>query len=118
MSGADWVIGRGLLGSAIAAGLDGEPFTSTVRWSDPEQSTHDLREGLERFVSTADGEWNIYWCAGRGVTSTPREALQVEAAVFENFLDTIAALPAEVRARGQVFLASSVAPLSRSALPS
>lgn len=105
---SDWVIGRGLLGSAIASQLEGAPFAADVRWGDPEQSRRDLRDGLARFVASVDGPWTVYWCAGRGVTSTPREVMLSEGAVFQDFLDAISELPPQVAERGCVFLASSV----------
>ncbi len=108
MATADWVIGRGLLGSAIASQLGSTPFAASVNWADRTASENDLRAGLESFIAGADGEWSIYWCAGRGVTSTPRERMLAEGAVFSAFLDTVAELPEDVRARGRVFLASSV----------
>lgn len=105
---SDWIIGRGLLGSAIIEQLPGEPFTAPVTWSDPDQSRRDLRDALARFITDVEGPWTIYWCAGRGVTSTPRETMLSEGAVFEDFLDAVAELPPDVRERGRVFLASSV----------
>lgn len=108
MPTSEWIIGRGLLGSAIISQLDDPVFTSPVTWSDPEQSRLDLRMGLARFIAGAEGRWSIYWCAGRGVTSTPREAMLAEAEVFRSFLDDISALPAHIIGRGQIFLASSV----------
>ncbi|MFJ3472244.1 NAD-dependent epimerase/dehydratase family protein [Microbacterium maritypicum] len=108
MATADWVIGRGLLGSAIASQLGDGVFAVSVNWADQDASQNDLRAGLARFIDGADDQWNIYWCAGRGVTSTPRDRMLAEGSVFSAFLDAVAELPAEVRARGRVFLASSV----------
>ncbi|MFK0241025.1 NAD-dependent epimerase/dehydratase family protein [Microbacterium sp. NPDC090281] len=108
MQSADWVIGRGLLGSAIASQLGSPAFAVSVNWADQLASENDLREGLARFVAGLEGEWSIYWCAGRGVTSTPRDRMLAEGAVFNAFLDAVAELPEEIRTRGRVFLASSV----------
>jgi len=105
---SDWVIGRGLLGSAIISQLPGAVFTAPVTWADPSQSRDDLRTGLVTFLEDTDVDWSIYWCAGRGVTSTPRDVMQSEAEVFRGFLDDVSALPPEVLARGRIFLASSV----------
>lgn len=105
---ARWVIGRGLLGSAIAAGRADEPFSVRVDWTEPDHAIADLTAGLTRFLAADPPEWEIYWCAGRGVTSTPPEVMASEARVFESFLDAIAALAPEVSARGRMFLASSV----------
>lgn len=108
MPTSEWIIGRGLLGSAIISQLGDAVFTTPVTWADAEQSRQDLRDGLARFLAGAEGRWSIYWCAGRGVTSTPREVMLSEAAVFRSFLDDIAALPRDVLDRGHLFLASSV----------
>lgn len=102
-----WVIGRGLLGNAIARSRADSPYTAPVRWSDAALSGDDLVAGLAEFMRTS-GPLEIYWCAGRGVTSTSREALDVEVAVFCSFVDAVAALDAEDRQRVQFFLASSV----------
>lgn len=108
MSTSDWIIGRGLLGSAIISQLDRSPFAASVRWGDPEQAQRDLREGLVRFMTAAEGPWTIYWSAGRGVTSTPRETMVSEGAVFQDFLNAVSELPPSLRDRGRIFLASSV----------
>ncbi|WP_311257718.1 NAD-dependent epimerase/dehydratase family protein [Microbacterium sp. WCS2018Hpa-9] len=108
MPTSEWIIGRGLLGSAIISQLEGPVFTTPVTWGDTEQSRQDLSEGLSRFIADTEGRWSIYWCAGRGVTSTPREVMLSEAEVFRGFLEDISALPGDVLARGHIFLASSV----------
>lgn len=108
MAATSWVIGRGLLGSAIINQLETQTFVASVNWSDPTASGRDLREALNRFLHDADGDWSIYWCAGRGVTSTPPEVMASERAVFEDFLDAFRTLPDSVTERGRLFLASSV----------
>jgi UDP-glucose 4-epimerase len=104
-----WVIGRGLLGSAVARARRDVPFRADVDWSAPERAIRDLTEALERFAAqTADSGCEIYWCAGRGVTSTPREQLDQEVAVFRAFLDRVEAVLGARAADVRVFLASSV----------
>lgn len=105
---ARWVIGRGLLGSAIAEICAEEPFSSPVPWLDSDRSIDELTASLHRFVGSAEADWEIYWCAGRGVTSTPSVAMATEVRVFEAFLSAIAAMPPDVVAGGRMFLASSV----------
>lgn len=102
-----WIIGRGLLGNAIARSRADLPHTVPISWSDAARSSEDLAAGLKEFMQTA-GPLEIYWCAGRGVTSTSREALDIEVGVFCSFVDAVAALDTPDRQRVQFFLASSV----------
>lgn len=107
---ARWIIGRGLLGRAVARArsyTEGEPVGVDVPWDDPDASVAVLRAGLTEFVQRP-GDLQLYWCAGRGVTSTPLSVLAVEVDVFTRFLATVEDLPADDRARLTVFLASSV----------
>lgn len=102
-----WIIGRGLLGRAVERTRPDETFRVAVPWADPGGSLDTLREAIDTFAS-GDRPLEVYWCAGRGVTSTPREQLDVEASVFEGFLDGFRTQPADVRSRLAFFLASSV----------
>ncbi|MFF8188115.1 NAD-dependent epimerase/dehydratase family protein [Microbacterium sp. NPDC016588] len=67
-----------------------------------------MSAGLDEFLARVeDREWEIYWSAGRGVTSTPREVMMREAEVFEEFLALAdERLPRD--GRGAFFLGSSV----------
>lgn len=101
----DWVIGRGLLGSAIVKASGTNPVhTTPVRWSDDAIAITDLALGARRFYDSP-GQRRIYWTAGRGVTTTSESDLQREVGVFRGFLD---GLTAEQSARTTLFLASSV----------
>lgn len=108
MSTARWVIGRGLLGSALSRATADTVFQASVPWDDPDAASETLRDALGSFVSQHDGPLQIAWCAGRGVTSTPAELLQREVDVFVRFLDAVRGEPTEVRERLTIFLASSV----------
>lgn len=104
----DWVIGRGLLGGAIAASRP-RAFGARIRWSEPEAAVADLRAGLDAFLGrVGDAQWTVYWCAGAGVTSTSAAVLEQEVETFQRFLAAIGELPVDVRERGSVYLASSV----------
>ncbi len=106
-----WVIGRGLLGSAVAdAGRD-DVFSASIAWSDPRRALEDLEGALEAFALDADAiapTWEIYWCAGKGVTSTSREHLQDEVDVFAGFVDLLLRQDGLNLAHGRLFVASSV----------
>ncbi|MFE5409118.1 NAD-dependent epimerase/dehydratase family protein [Microbacterium sp. NPDC056569] len=104
----DWVIGRGLLGSAVARRTASEPIVQHVRWSERAHAEADLREGLRRLYEDDAEAYTLYWCAGSGVTSTPAEVLREEAEVFGAFLAGFAEVPDGLRSRTTVFLASSV----------
>ncbi|WP_159501792.1 NAD-dependent epimerase/dehydratase family protein [Microbacterium sp. 18062] len=105
---ARWIIGRGLLGSAVAETRGDLVFGAAVTWDDPDTAVEDLRRGLDAFMSTDAESWEIYWCAGKGVTSTPRALLEAEAGVFDAFVASLESLPLEQGSRTRVFLASSV----------
>ncbi len=79
-----------------------------IRWSDPNLAERDLTAGLQKLVEGEDERAEIYWCAGKAVTSSPVAQLAAEVATFEGFLDSILALPPRRRERLSVFLASSV----------
>lgn len=101
-----WIIGRGLLGSAVSAARSDRPYRAPIDWHSPASATTDLARGLEGLLAAERGEIEIYWCAGKGVTSTPKAQLDAEADVFEAFLGALARA-----ARGRIvrfFLASSV----------
>lgn len=103
-----WIIGRGLLGSAVARAAGPEAQTAAIRWQDAEQAVEDLRDGLARLCRTEAGRIEIFWCAGKGVTSSPPAQLNDELAVFERFLSLVGALSPHDRSRLSFFLASSV----------
>jgi UDP-glucose 4-epimerase len=100
-----WVIGRGLLGRAVERARGLGPMNRAVRWDDPAAAVADLRAHAEIFNLTP-GPLEIYWCAGRGVTSTSREDLDVEVDVFDRALREFADVLGRRDVR--VFLASSV----------
>lgn len=102
-----WIIGRGLLGGSIESTV-GPSFRAAVQWSDPSQAVSDLNDAADRFFASVQGPWEIYWCAGRGVTSTPAAVMQAEGGVFVAFLEHLRSAHSEKLAAGRFFLASSV----------
>ncbi len=103
-----WIVGRGLLGNAIARSRPDTPFGIDVPWHDAGRASVALVDGLKRFFAETKGPVEIYWCAGKSVTSTPKEHIDREVSVFRTFVSAIAAAPAEDRDRMTFFLASSV----------
>lgn len=105
-----WIIGRGLLGSAIAANVGNPaPYAALIDWTSPEAAIGSLTSALRIFADDlGEDSWEIYWSAGRGVTSTPREAMEAEAVVFDQFLEAMTDILGERAEKGRVFLASSV----------
>lgn len=100
-----WVIGRGLLGRAVERERGAPPADLSVRWNDPDAAVADL-SAYARVVAATPGPLEIYWCAGRGVTSTPRAELDIEVDVFDRALRSFAEILAGRDVR--VFLSSSV----------
>jgi UDP-glucose 4-epimerase len=106
-----WIIGRGLLGRAVARARSDAPFAVDVPdWDDGADTSAVLADALRRFVEAAGTHerLEISWTAGRAVTSTPPEHVQAEVDVFRRFVAELAALPPAARARLTVVLASSV----------
>lgn len=106
-----WVIGAGgLLGRHVTASLRREGhlvLTSRVPWHDPERARAALASGIGALDEAAQGgPWNVAWCAGAGVVSTPETALLAEASLFEAFLDDLMGSRLSV-GDGAVLLASS-----------
>lgn len=112
MTSTSWVIGAGgLLGSAMLRVLryeSEEIFQSqTVAWGTPGASDQ-LSDGLAGLVSAAgSGRWQVYWCAGAGVTDSDPANLETEFLTFQSFLESVQKLPASIRSRGSIVLASS-----------
>ncbi|MGU3644470.1 NAD-dependent epimerase/dehydratase family protein [Microbacterium sp. C23T] len=105
---ADWVIGRGLLGNAVARALPRAPLRRSVSWGDDAAAIEDLAEGLRALYATPSDQYRVFWCAGSGVTSSSADSLSREEAVFSAFVGMFAELPEDLRRRTVVFLASSV----------
>jgi UDP-glucose 4-epimerase len=106
-----WVVGAGgLLGGHLVARVEatgGTAMTRSVPWQDAEASREALRSGLVALLSAAgDGSWNIAWCAGAGVVSTPLEVLEQEPALFRGFLEDLADMVG-TGTDGAFFMASS-----------
>jgi UDP-glucose 4-epimerase len=117
MTSLDWVIGAGgLLGSAVVRSLSGRdgasPFRGPrVRWNEAE-ADDDLRAGVERLITEAgEHPWRVFWCAGVGVTGSSAASLRTEVSRFQTLLSAIAALDADVRERGMLFVTSSAGAL-------
>ena len=109
MTSRRWIIGRGLLGRAVARSRPDEPFAASVPWDDPAATVAALSDALTRFVDGSGSDpLEIFWTAGKAVTSTPIDRVMGEVDVFRGFLGALAAQPAEVRDRVTVVLASSV----------
>lgn len=102
-----WIIGRGLLGGSIES-VTGSAFRAAVHWSDPSVALADLALAADTFLASAGDDWEIFWCAGRGVTSTPAPTMHAEGDVFRGFLDHLQRAHPEKLATGRFFLASSV----------
>ena len=112
MGGMSWVVGGGgLLGSGILRRLGATNETvfigPRVRWG-TSSAIFFLRAGLSGFVSGAGGgQWQIYWCAGVGVTGSGQKSFLAEVTLFEEFIRSVRALTVDVLECGGLFVASS-----------
>ncbi|MDL5486579.1 NAD-dependent epimerase/dehydratase family protein [Microbacterium wangruii] len=104
---ARWIIGHGLLGGALDRARREPARHCVVRWHDPDLATADLLGEL-RIATEGASDLEIYWCAGKGVTSTPAAQLNAEVTVFARFLDELLSVDARALERVTFFLASSV----------
>jgi UDP-glucose 4-epimerase len=103
-----WVIGAGgLLGQHVRAAA-ARPFDGPhLPWSAPRGTNSALRQGIRDLLSSsADGLWDIAWCAGAGVVASSADQFEVEQTVFRRFLDDLTEI-AGPDSRGAVFFASS-----------
>lgn len=101
-----FVIGHGLLGSAVAAEARGTA-RAIVPWADVDAAVTALSTQLERFLLDGEGPAEICWCAGRSVTSSSAAALDAEVTTFTQTLAAVAALDVD-HSRIRFLLASSV----------
>jgi UDP-glucose 4-epimerase len=95
-----------------------------VPWTDPNATTATLRAQAEEFlVATSSPRGRVYWCAGAGVTTTSRESLEAEVAVFDAFLSALVEIaPASIEvvlasSAGGVYAGSSDPPFSEHSEP-
>lgn len=65
------------------------PVIRPVRWSQSELALEDLTRHARELAGAA-GPVEIYWCAGRGVTSTPAADLEAEVELFRRALAVFA----------------------------
>lgn len=97
------VVGRGLLGSRVAAGAEarGEHVLgATIPWQRPDDALAALLEAAAD-AAARDPDWDLAWCAGAGVVATPADVLAAEVALFTSFLQEVRPAPRTL------FLASS-----------
>ena len=103
-----WVIGRGLIGTAVARTI-GEARCwrpdHTVHWADPVQRDADLTDlAAAFFAAVGERPWQIVWCAGAGVIGTDERMLTAEVDALRVLL---ASVGETATTGGTVFLSSS-----------
>lgn len=110
--GTTWVVGsNGLLGRAVVRSLHSRGavvLTTEVPWGEPERAHDALVASFTALLRVSQGDqWNIAWCAGAGVTSTPAVKFEAEIATLSRFVTHVLTQSRTVTERGAVFLASS-----------
>lgn len=105
-----WVVGAGgLLGTAVSRVLARRgPLWrpgSAVPWGTPEAPARLVAAATQLVGDAGDGGWQVVWCAGAGVPSTPEARLREEERAFATMLDALPA--AGQHPRGALFVASS-----------
>jgi UDP-glucose 4-epimerase len=98
------VVGRGQLGSAVAAHLPGADVRFVdVPWADNARACDALSGQIRQFLEDPAAD-SILWCAGAGVVGTWSSALQDEQHIFQHALEVIRRSPRPPR---KLFVASS-----------
>ena len=70
-----WIIGRGLLGSAVSRRAGHQFDAGPIPWTDPARAQRVLHERAREFPGATSGEaWRVVWSAGAATTSTDEEA--------------------------------------------
>lgn len=110
-----WVLGGGgLLGKALIRGLrkeGAELFVAPerLRWSDAQALGGQLAGAMDAFAGRigADDQWEIYWAAGVGTMSSPRQDMVAETEALGLFLQLLGAQQRLILAGGSIGFASS-----------
>ncbi len=97
MKEAIWIIGHGLLGSAVrshikAGHCEAEVFPQeNFSWTDSSAIAHEFKTAATRFSEIAQqcSRYRIFWTAGRGIMSTREEDMKSETANLALFLRTL-----------------------------
>lgn len=78
-----WVIGRGLLGSAIERTAGGERYAATIPWGDSSAAEAALADAARGFAASAGGRpWRVVWAAGAATVASPGDAASLELGSF------------------------------------
>jgi UDP-glucose 4-epimerase len=105
-----WVVGRGLIGAAVARRLGPDRCWSPsaqITWDDEAVRDARIHAAATEFLdAVGDGPWAVVWCAGAGVAGTSEAGLLAEARAVRVLLD---GLTIDGRSGGTMFLASSSA---------
>ena len=108
-----WVIGRGgLLGNGVEKQCrysDIYAPTEKFVWSDSAQLQHQISENCRQFSQVVvDGQWAIFWCAGKGTLSSTTEQMSEETRNFQEFLKSVEQnFDSKSLQKGLIFYASS-----------
>lgn len=105
-----WVVGHGLLGSALHRALsrDTQVWRPERRyaWGQLDNVQREFHETCTAFAGVVgDRPWQVAWCAGAGVVGATPARLAVETAELEAFL--LALEQSGPPSRGALFIASS-----------
>lgn len=102
---------RGLLGGAVCRALRSAGITvieARVPWDDRRASAAAISAVVSRLFSAASDRYDVYWCAGAGVTRTTAEQFEAERAAFLEALAAVSGCAGpEQRSRTRMFVASS-----------
>ena len=110
---ATWVVGHGLLGSAVARTVPPDDMLFRVpfrfRWGDSAALNEQFNRAVADFALMAKraDDWAIHWTAGVGTMHSDADALATETAALESLLSQLKAHPVIRRYPGRFTFASS-----------
>ncbi|WP_244932247.1 NAD-dependent epimerase/dehydratase family protein [Nocardioides sp. W7] len=89
------VVGRGLLGTRVAAAAEARGIVVLgvrVPWEEPAAALDALLAAAAS-AAAEDPDWDLAWCAGAGVVATAEEDLAAEVALFRGFVSRVRPAP-------------------------
>lgn len=97
MKEAVWIVGRGLLGSAVAERIRTDNPDAVLfevprfSWNDTQKISAEFSSSVAAFGELAKtcGRYRIFWTAGRGIMSSTDEDMQKETDTLQKFLNIL-----------------------------
>ena len=95
MTSKTWIVGQGLLGSAVASELVQRGRTlwfpsRQFNWNQDLALDLAIENSCNEFAAAVGASaWSVFWCAGAGVVGTPEADLERETSILQRFLSAL-----------------------------